>query len=239
MKYLTSPRQQSAFTLIELLIVVAIIAILAAIAVPNFLEAQTRAKVSRVRADHRTISTGMEMYKIDHNKYPKCAGNNWAFATESGGPGGSNNTPTLERLTTPISYLTGAASFADPFKANSFYEGATLATKTPLPEKQNKQLYWYTSRNSKDSAVWGQTAVHDVDPFWWFVQSAGPDLAYDWGWRMINAMVSDTNINRADCGKMIYDATNGTLSRGSVWRVGGVPTGSAKSFYHVIQQSNS
>jgi prepilin-type N-terminal cleavage/methylation domain-containing protein len=36
------------FTLIELLIVVAIIAILAAIAVPNFLEAQVRAKVSRV-----------------------------------------------------------------------------------------------------------------------------------------------------------------------------------------------
>jgi prepilin-type N-terminal cleavage/methylation domain-containing protein len=47
-----------AFTLIELLIVVAIIAILAAIAVPNFLEAQVRSKVSRAKADMRSIATG-------------------------------------------------------------------------------------------------------------------------------------------------------------------------------------
>jgi len=61
---------KKAFTLIELLIVVAIIAILAAIAVPNFLEAQTRAKVSRVTADMRSYATGLETYFIDHNSYP-------------------------------------------------------------------------------------------------------------------------------------------------------------------------
>src|SRR3954465_8733783 len=58
------------FTLIELLIVVAIIAILAAIAVPNFLEAQIRAKVSRAKADMRTLATGLEAYQVDNNSYP-------------------------------------------------------------------------------------------------------------------------------------------------------------------------
>ncbi|MEO8376979.1 MAG: prepilin-type N-terminal cleavage/methylation domain-containing protein, partial [Candidatus Sumerlaeota bacterium] len=63
------------FTLIELLIVVAIIAILAAIAVPNFLEAQTRSKVSRVKADMRSIATAVEAYRIDNNTYPSSTRN--------------------------------------------------------------------------------------------------------------------------------------------------------------------
>lgn len=58
------------FTLIELLIVVAIIAILAAIAVPNFLEAQVRSKISRVKSDMRSISVALESYAVDNNIYP-------------------------------------------------------------------------------------------------------------------------------------------------------------------------
>ena len=67
-------RIRRAFTLIELLIVVAIIAILAAIALPNFLEAQTRAKVARVHADLRTIIGAIEAYRVDHNRYPPHSG---------------------------------------------------------------------------------------------------------------------------------------------------------------------
>ncbi len=68
--YRPGRRLSGGFTLIELLIVVAIIAILAAIAVPNFLEAQTRAKVSRVKSDMRTVATALESYRVDGNKYP-------------------------------------------------------------------------------------------------------------------------------------------------------------------------
>jgi prepilin-type N-terminal cleavage/methylation domain-containing protein len=60
----------NAFTLIELLVVVAVIAILAAIAVPNFLEAQIRAKVSRVAADLQSLASAAEMYALDNREYP-------------------------------------------------------------------------------------------------------------------------------------------------------------------------
>ena len=55
-----------AFTLIELLIVMGIIMILAAVAVPNFLDAYTRAKVSRVHSDMRTLATALESYHADN-----------------------------------------------------------------------------------------------------------------------------------------------------------------------------
>ena len=58
------------FTLVELLIVIAIISMLALIAVPNFEEAQTRAKVSAVKNNMRITGTKFEMLNMDTNYYP-------------------------------------------------------------------------------------------------------------------------------------------------------------------------
>jgi len=98
--------RQRAFTLIELLIVVAIIAILAAIAVPNFLEAQVRSKVSRVKNDMRSIALAYEAYHIDWNSYPNDQDNYIYHATQNG----------LRQCTTPVAYITSFPH--DPFFAN-------------------------------------------------------------------------------------------------------------------------
>jgi prepilin-type N-terminal cleavage/methylation domain-containing protein len=85
----------NAFTLSELLVVVGIIAILAAIAIPNLLEAQVRSKVSRTKADLRSVSVGMETYAVDYNAYPNALG----------------------AISTPVAYLSAALVpdvFANP-----------------------------------------------------------------------------------------------------------------------------
>lgn len=58
------------FTLIELLIVIAIILILISIALPNFLEAQMRAKVAKCKGEIRSITTSLESYYLDFKIYP-------------------------------------------------------------------------------------------------------------------------------------------------------------------------
>lgn len=59
-----------AFTILELLFVVATIAVLAAIGVPNFLEAQVRSKVARTRTDMATLDASLRAYFSDFNTYP-------------------------------------------------------------------------------------------------------------------------------------------------------------------------
>ena len=60
--------KRAGFTLVEIMIVVAIIALLAAIAVPGFLRARKRSQASRVLNDLRLISSAMDQYAIETNK---------------------------------------------------------------------------------------------------------------------------------------------------------------------------
>jgi len=61
-------QKRDGFTLVEIMIVVAIIALLAAIAVPSFLRARKRSQASRIINDLRLIDSAVEQYAIDNEK---------------------------------------------------------------------------------------------------------------------------------------------------------------------------
>ena len=61
-------KNRGGFTLVEIMIVVAIIALLAAIAVPNFLRARKRSQATRILEDLRIIDSACDQYAIESNK---------------------------------------------------------------------------------------------------------------------------------------------------------------------------
>lgn len=68
---LSNKRKSGGFTLIELMIVIAIIAILAAILVPNFIRARAQGQLTACKSNCKNIGTALEMYSTDWNgKYP-------------------------------------------------------------------------------------------------------------------------------------------------------------------------
>jgi prepilin-type N-terminal cleavage/methylation domain-containing protein len=61
-------KNRGGFTLVEIMIVVAIIAMLAAIAVPNFLRARKRSQATRMLEDLRIIDSACDQYAIENNR---------------------------------------------------------------------------------------------------------------------------------------------------------------------------
>ena len=94
-------QRSQAFTLIELLIVVAIIGILAAIAVPNFLNARNRAQITRVISDMKTMDQQLRFYWLDTNRPPV---SDYVLGKNS-----------IIRISTPTAYI--ASVPVDPFRA--------------------------------------------------------------------------------------------------------------------------
>jgi prepilin-type N-terminal cleavage/methylation domain-containing protein len=64
------PTRQSGFTLVEIMIVVGIITLLAALAIPGFLRARKRAQASRIKDDLRLIEAAVDQYAIETQRQP-------------------------------------------------------------------------------------------------------------------------------------------------------------------------
>jgi type II secretion system protein G len=191
-------RSRRAFTLIELLIVVAIIAILAAIAVPNFIEAQTRSKVSRVKADFRTIATALEAYCVDNNDYPY-----WA---EVG---------IKQYLTTPIPYLTSNCT-EDVFNKGLRAKDANGNYNSIFQDYNYVSYHGDWGTGAWVNSIYG----HGIDYRGYALVGVGPD---HWGQQSEVIGLPDDGYPQAWGPKIkyYYDPTNGTVSMGDILRFGG------------------
>ena len=189
------------FTLIELLIVVAIIGILAAIAVPNFLNAQTRAKVSRIYADQRSYATAMESYFLDNNNYPLERDCSCTYIQYAKG------------LTTPVSYI-GSIDLPDPFRQPP----SKFASSCP----DWKGTYHYVNYNG----FWGPCVYGGWHPKAFVIMSYGPDKHQDGAehiircWKFPTSCGPDTPINGNPM-NLVYTSSNGLISGGDIARTGG------------------
>jgi len=199
-----------AFTLIELLIVVAIIAILAAIAVPNFLEAQTRAKVSRCVADMRSVITGLESYSVDNNSYPVSHRLSGETFTSSNYKSGGMTTPIAYLTNTPVDIF-GNVYFSDKVAVGLTFNWNNRSCNDPYNDPShvcngNVDTNWNTQ---------GQ---------WGVLQSGGPASPTKSDSAAGQAYWDATSLS---AGEVVYDPTNGTISFGRLVRV--IPGNKAKA----------
>lgn len=207
-----------AFTLVELLIVTAVILMMSIIVVPSYLEAQHRTTTSRARFDLRTLAVALESYRVNAGAYPPCA----AAGAAVRGPVDPN--PVLERLTTPIAY-TSTVHLRDPFPvvyrmSASTAELMQTANRTIVSQSSDPMgiwsCYYYQSWNSSGRS---SAPPPDNGPATAFLlQSVGPDSTY---YNLGGVIANDRATNLPATIHLMYDPTNGTISRGSVFRPGG------------------
>ena len=77
-------RVDRGFTLVELMIVIAVIAVLVSILVPNYTRARARSQLSGCEQNLKNISTAIEIYLVKNQKLPLVSGDDWTFLTDGG-----------------------------------------------------------------------------------------------------------------------------------------------------------
>lgn len=207
----------------ELLVAVAIVAVLAAIAVPHVLEYQTRSKVSAARANLRTVEHALVAYQVDNSALPP------SVPDVTGDPFGILADRQLAGLTSPVSYIAPAA-FVDPFgsirsQTFSFSRELIIDGDFPFPELPNPKRSFLYFHYPSFAAM---TGINAMDARAASVLSLGPDREDSFGVyagfppEVFPPLAVQAGYLRP--GDTLYDPTNGTFSTGDLPRfVGEIP----------------
>lgn len=106
MKKRSSIRRQNGFTLVELLIVAILLAILAAIVVPQFASTTTDAEESALRANLAAMRSAIDLYRQQHGEYPGASASSTGTCTTGIGTGAALN---VQALTDQLTRYTNSA----------------------------------------------------------------------------------------------------------------------------------
>ena len=144
-------RRQGGFTLVEILIVVIILGILAAIVIPQFTNASSSAKVSSVQSTLQSIRSQLELYKIQHGDAPPALTLMWTALT---GPTDStgNTSTTVGGVFVNGPYLQQVPT--NPFNGKSAIESVVAAsTADGWYYTTNGNTYTFLARNTNGATI--------------------------------------------------------------------------------------
>jgi general secretion pathway protein G len=103
---------EQGFTLLEIMVVVVIIGLLAAIVVPNFIGNIDTAAINRAKQDIRGIETALNLYRLDNFRYPSATEGLEALVTNPGEANAPNWKQQLQRL--PVDPWERPYQYANP-----------------------------------------------------------------------------------------------------------------------------
>jgi type II secretion system protein G len=119
-------RKNRAFSLVELLIVIIIIAVLAAVAIPRFANSTTRSKESALRANLKLFRNAVELFKADTGAYPAVLADLAATSAPANGVDSSGNPAAITAADWKGPYLNSLEN--DPISGAAFTYSTTAGT---------------------------------------------------------------------------------------------------------------